>query len=76
LEVYETDKSTWSKYKCEIRFRHAAWITDAVMYVFGGFEPLFPTVPTNDLAKIELGEMFLDNDAFLKIIVEHVIEIN
>ena len=46
------------------------------MYVFGGFEPLFPSVPKNDLSKIELGEMFLDNDMFLKIILEHVIEIN
>jgi len=43
------------------------------MFIFGGFDKLFPTLPTNTMIKIELGEMFLENEDFLKVILEHVI---
>ena len=76
LDVFETDKSIWTKYECEQRYRHGLWVSDSALYVFGGFERLYPAFPTDTLVKLELGEIFLENEPLLMIILEHVIEQN
>ena len=37
FNVYDTETGKWFNFNPVKRFRHASWITDGIIYVFGGF---------------------------------------
>ncbi len=67
LEVYDTQTSDWFKFGNFQRFRHASWMTDQWLFLFGGFDQKSPNVPTDELIRINLVKLFQQIPAVLKI---------
>eukprot|EP01017_Pseudomicrothorax_dubius_P035538 TRINITY_DN4993_c0_g1_i5.p1 TRINITY_DN4993_c0_g1~~TRINITY_DN4993_c0_g1_i5.p1 ORF type:complete len:736 (-),score=189.58 TRINITY_DN4993_c0_g1_i5:188-2395(-) len=63
LEIYDTETSEWHRFNAVQRFRHASWIVDANLYVYGGFEQDSPNVPTDMITKVNMTVLFEKNDA-------------
>ena len=75
IDVYDTETSEWSKFNSIQRFRyfnifilkqrHASWLVDSSIYVYGGFELDSPNIPTDMISKINLAKMFQTNGILL-----------
>jgi protein phosphatase len=64
LEVYDTETSEWHKYPPLRRFRHSSWNVDTTVHVFGGFEHDSPSIPTDQILKIDILALFQTNMSF------------
>ena len=58
MEAYDTGSSEWFKMVAMQKFRHASWIVDNLLYVYGGFENDSPNVPTDAVTKLNLSKIF------------------
>ena len=67
LDVYDTQTSDWFKFGNFQRFRHASWMTDQWLFLFGGFDQKSPNVPTDELIRINLVKLFQQIPSVLKI---------
>lgn len=67
LEIYDTQTSDWFKFGNFPRFRHASWITDQWLFLFGGFDQRNPNIPTDELLRINLVKLFQKTTNILKI---------
>jgi len=38
LDIYDTETSEWTKFPSVQRFRHASWLVESSLYIYGGFE--------------------------------------
>ena len=65
LDVYDTETSEWFKFVSIQRFRHASWVVESNIFVYGGFEHESPNIPTDSLSKINLLKLFQGNDLLL-----------
>ena len=66
LDIYDTDSSDWYKLPAIERFRHAAFMIDSNMYIHGGFDQVTPSVPTDQISKIDLNKAFKNYPALYK----------
>jgi len=55
LDIYDCESSAWTRLSSVQRFRHAAWLIDNMLYVYGGFEES-PDIPTESVARFDLGK--------------------
>lgn len=67
LEVYDTQTSDWFKFGNFQRFRHASWLTDQWLFMFGGFDQKNPNIPTDELLRVNLAKLLQKNQNILKI---------
>jgi len=67
LDVYDTQASDWYRFGSFQRFRHASWITDQWLYLFGGFDQKNPNIPTDELIRINIVKVFQQIPSVLKI---------
>ena len=65
LDIYDTDTSEWHKLQKIDRFRHVSYLIDANLFIHGGFDQEMPTVPTDQILKLDLNKMFSGNSALL-----------
>ena len=54
LEVYDTESSEWYRFPSLQRFRHACWLNDGCVFLYGGFNHASPNIPTDEITKIDL----------------------
>lgn len=65
METYDTETSEWYKTSSSLRFRHASWLLENYIYMFGGFEHDSPNIPTDTLMRINLLNVYNNNEALL-----------
>jgi len=65
IEVYDTENSEWFRFPCLQRFRHASWLVDGSIYIYGGFDHASPNVPTDEITKIHLPTIFKGHKGLL-----------
>lgn len=58
FDVYDTETSDWYKFSQIQRFRHSSWLVDNQLYIHGGFDQETPSVPTEQVLKIDLEKVF------------------
>lgn len=58
FDVYDTETSDWYRFGQIQRFRHASWLVDNQLYIHGGFDQETPSVPTEQILKIDLEKTF------------------
>ncbi len=46
LDIYDTDSSDWYRLPNIERFRHACFLEDGNIYIYGGFDQISPSIPT------------------------------
>eukprot|EP00826_Nyctotherus_ovalis_P045787 TRINITY_DN509_c0_g2_i7.p1 TRINITY_DN509_c0_g2~~TRINITY_DN509_c0_g2_i7.p1 ORF type:complete len:650 (+),score=165.79 TRINITY_DN509_c0_g2_i7:666-2615(+) len=66
LEVYNTESSQWRKYRVTKRFRHASWISNSNLFIYGGFEYANPSQPIDTMIKVDLTKLFAEDETILK----------
>jgi hypothetical protein len=71
LEVYDTETSEW--WKCDSRqcFRHAVWFSESFLYIHGGFKEDSPNIPTAQIFRANLTDLFEGNQNLIKSIARH-----
>ena len=47
VEVYDIEAGIWSRLVALGLFRHASWVHDNLLYVYGGFEYINPKLAVN-----------------------------
>ncbi len=57
LEVYDTESSEWYRFPSLQRFRHASWLRDGFLFLYGGFDHASPNIPTDEITKIDLPKL-------------------
>lgn len=57
LNVYDTETAEWFSFNPVKRFRHASWLVDGVIYVFGGFQQDARDVPTNTILHLDYASL-------------------
>ena len=62
LDIYDTDTSEWHRGPQVDRFRHAAFLKDENLHLYGGFDLAAPNIPTSSIIKINLERMFSTNN--------------
>ena len=66
FEIYDTDTSDWFRFNPVMRFRHAIWLIDSLLYIHGGFDPETPNIPTDKLLLLDLESLFKNNQNLIK----------
>ena len=56
VEAYDVETGTWEQLSDLPRFRHAAWIHDNTLYVYGGFEHTKPSLAISKQIGLRLTE--------------------
>lgn len=66
LDVYNLNSSAWTAFPGVNRFRHVNWVFSTHLYTYGGFESIKPSVSSDALSTIDLGEVFASYGELLK----------
>ncbi|CAD8147747.1 unnamed protein product [Paramecium octaurelia] len=59
INVFDTETSEWSKFKSIQRFKHASWLVDTNIFIYGGFGLSSPDIPNGAISKINLNNLLL-----------------
>ena len=63
IEIFDTDSYKWVKTTSFFNiFRHTTFISNEILYVYGGFNLNNPNYALNDIIQIDLTEFFNNND--------------
>ena len=65
LDIYDTDTSEWHKLQKVDRFRHVSMLIDTSIFIVGGFDQEMPTVPTDQILKLDLNRLFAGNSSLM-----------
>eukprot|EP00826_Nyctotherus_ovalis_P053268 TRINITY_DN6896_c0_g1_i26.p1 TRINITY_DN6896_c0_g1~~TRINITY_DN6896_c0_g1_i26.p1 ORF type:complete len:746 (-),score=105.30 TRINITY_DN6896_c0_g1_i26:17-2254(-) len=57
FNVYDTETAEWFSFNSIKRFRHASWLVDGVIYVFGGFQQGLRDVPTDTILHLDYASL-------------------
>ena len=67
LDAYDTETSECISMPMIKRFRHASFVNENYIFVFGGFDHDSSNVPSNNLLKIDINKIFKSNESQPKI---------
>lgn len=57
FNVYDAESAEWFSFNPVKRFRHGSWISDGIIYVFGGFQQTTPNVPSDTIIHIDYSSL-------------------
>ncbi len=66
MDIYNLEHSEWVSLAGINRFRHVSWLSYNILHTHGGFETKKPNVPTSLFTKLDLAEMFQNDENLLK----------
>ena len=75
LEIFDTDTSNWHRFLNIPKFRHSGLLYESGVYLYGGFEPETPNIPTNKFLYLDLAEI-LDKNLIKMSGFSHILDEN
>lgn len=63
MEIFDTETSDWISFNSLQRFRCGTWFYEKYINIYGGFDLATPNIPTDSIYRVNLANLFSNNQS-------------